>query len=265
MRYDHPTERVGRTVPEAFLDFLDSRFWSLVAIIFALVAIYLLVDYDLTIPRFWRILLFAAVVISPWGYFLGAKIRDWVFDPLVVYVVDLDASKIESALWRMPYDDYLDLEVKQGEIDQVAPSLAFAKNVDIDEMRAQGTWRGTLTDRELLRALHLVDECRGQLEEDAKKGFVFETVGWSIIRNGVKQTTRYVVETFSDGTLPDRGDGLEDAIEDALARYDLEKEFNREAKHLGIEEPGFENGEAKDFSAVFDEEFESTKAGAKNA
>ena len=212
---------------------ISDNFLSIILVMIATGSIAFYLGFEPKIPRFWKVAGLAAIVMLPWGYILGGKLADWLFDPPVVYLVDLDARFVEASLYRLPYQAFLDLEVTEGEIDQVSPSLAFAKDVNPNELTAKGTWRGTLSDYELLRALHLIDECRGHLEERAKVGFAFETTGWSILKRGIEETTKIVVQTFQDGTLPDQGESLDEAISDAMERYDVEDKFKQEAEELG--------------------------------
>ncbi|MFC7230328.1 hypothetical protein ACFQMM_01150 [Saliphagus sp. GCM10025308] len=69
-------------------------------------------------------------------------------------------------------------------------------------------------------------ECRGMLEEDARKLFALEANLWSIVYRATKDATKSVVETFEEGTLPDRGEGVDVAVNDALEDFGLLEKMN---------------------------------------
>lgn len=226
MTYERLRER--RSAPELLYEFVRTRFLSIVGVVIALTGLAILVGVDLSIPRWVRLVGIAAILLAPAGYMTGDTITSMLPDPEGVVLVDVDARKMDGAVWWLPLDDWHDLEVTDGELNQVGPTLYFGKEIDIEDMTAKGTWRGSMSDRELLRGLTKVYECRGQLEDDAKKGFVLETQAFSIIRSAVRDTTKTVVETFQKGTLPDDGEGIDSQIEAALDEYDLSDRFDEE-------------------------------------
>jgi hypothetical protein len=93
-------------------------------------------------------------------------------------------------------------------------------------MTVVGTWRGTLDDRELARSLQKVRECREQLQQDAQRGFVLETSAFTIVHRAARETSLNVVEMFKSGTLPDQGDSLNEAVDDALEQFDFQDELD---------------------------------------
>ncbi|WP_252699470.1 hypothetical protein [Natronosalvus vescus] len=155
----------------------------------------------------------------------GSYVGDWVQnqrgDPQFVLLVDVAAQEEDGGIASIPLADWRDLEVVDGKLDQWAPMLYAGKNLDLEEMTVEGCWRGTLTDRELLAALSAVEECRGMLEEDSRKLFAIESNLWSIVYRATKDATRSVVNTFEKGTLPDEGEGVDNAVNDALDQFGL--------------------------------------------
>jgi len=212
-----------QTTTAMLYEFVRSRFLSIVFVLVALGALLGLVVYDGEIPRWQRLAGLTALAISPLGYFVGSQITNLLPDPPGVVLVDIDAREMDGAVYWFPVETFHDLTVAEGELNQVAPSLYFGQQVNPEELTAVGTWRGTMSDRELLRGLQKVHECRGQLEDDAKKGFVLETQAFTIIRTAVRDATHTIVETFQRGTLPDEGDGINHAIDSALEQFDLDK------------------------------------------
>jgi hypothetical protein len=220
------------TTTELFFQFLRARFLSIVLVIVGGLALTALLVTDGEIPRWIRLVGITAILISPFGYVVGSSITNLLPDPPGVVLVDVDARRMDGAVYWLPIDDFHDLEVTDGRLNQVAPSLYFGKHVDLDDLTAVGTWRGTMTDRQLLRGLQKVYECRGQLEEDAKKGFVLETQAFTIVRTAVRDATQTIVETFQRGTLPDEGEGINEAIDNALEQYDLEARIEDELEEI---------------------------------
>lgn len=158
---------------------------------------------------------------------VGKKVRSLLFDPRVIWLVDIDARIVEGGIYRMPSQRFVEFEVVEGQVDWVSPDVAFCKNVDLEQRTLQGTWRGTLTDRELLRSLQAVDECRGQLEEDARRGFIVESQAFSIVHRATKNAVMSIVDTFERNSLPDEGVGISDAVESALDEHDVDTMFRR--------------------------------------
>lgn len=221
-----------RTLPEAVFEFVRSRFLSIVVVLLLGVSIAAVIGLDLGLPRWAKLSLLTGLLLSP----LAWMVSDWVLrllpDPPGVVLVDIDARVMDGAVFWLPVDDFHDMEVLDGELNQVAPELYFGKQVDLDAMTVEGTWRGTLSDRELLRGLQKVEECRGQLEDDARKGFILETQAFTVVRSAVRSTVSTVIETFESGTLPDEGDGLNDAVDRAIEDFDLDERLDDELSDL---------------------------------
>lgn len=211
---EHGLERVTRVLKEN-LDLI-------LAAVFIAAGAFAVFSVDVEIPRFWQVAGLAAVLASPWGYFLAGKVLSVLHNPKHIYLVDLDARYLEGALYEFPFSDFRRIETRSGEMTQLTPNLYVAKDVDLEAGEVTGTWRGTLDDVELARALEAVYQCRGDLQEQAQRGFAIETSATVIVRNAVRDTTRTIMDTFQSGSLPDEGDGLEDAIESELEKFDLE-------------------------------------------
>ena len=208
---------------ELLLDFLDGRLKWLVVLIFLALAAYFYFDYELEIPRFWYVFSLTGIFLIPVGYAVAQKVKSMLIDPNHMWVVDVEAQHMDGAIYRFPFRDFRDIDVTDGSIDQVTPNLAFAKNVDLESGTLEGTWRGSLEDRELLRKLEAISVCRGQLEDDAKVGFTLQTRFWSIIRGATRDTVLDLVATFEESALPDSGKGLEKHVNAAVEQYDLDE------------------------------------------
>ncbi|NLV06113.1 hypothetical protein GOC83_08225 [Haloarcula rubripromontorii] len=182
------------------------------------------IGYEL--PRNLRLIGLCAVITIPLvGRPTGKKVRSLLWDPNYVWLVDIDARHTKGGIFRMPGQRFREWSIEDGQLDWVSPNLAFGKHVDLEEQTVDGCWRGTLSDRELMRTLQAVEECRGQLEEDAKRGFAIEAQAFTIIRNATRKAVLRIVSTFERGTLPDEGEGLTDEIDAAIEQFGLDRKI----------------------------------------
>ncbi|KAA9399398.1 hypothetical protein Har1130_14580 [Haloarcula sp. CBA1130] len=177
-------------------------------------------------PRSLRLIGLCALVTIPLvGRPTGKKVRSLLWDPNYVWLVDIDARRMKGGIFRMPGQRFKEWSVEDGQLDWVSPNLAFGKNVDLEAQTVDGCWRGTLSDRELMRTLQAVEECRGQLEADAKRGFAIEAQAFTVIRNATRKAVLRIVSTFERGTLPDEGEGLTDEIDSAIEQFGLDRKI----------------------------------------
>lgn len=169
----------------------------------------------------------ALLVAVPWGHWLYHRARTLLVpDQYGTVLVELDAEDPEHGRVIGYRPGAFDVETEDGTaLDWTSPDLAFAKRVDLAEDgsdHAVGTWRGSASGRELLRSLTKVREIRNLLEDDARRGFVLETSLFAVVRSATVDATKRVVDTFEDATLPDAGQGIEDAIDRSLDQFGLE-------------------------------------------
>jgi len=158
---------------------------------------------------------------------VGKKSKELLWNPATVTLVDLDALYTDGAVYRGPSQRWQQWEVTDGQPEWVSPRLAFVKEVDVETQTCKGTWRGTLSDRELMKALQQVYICREMLEEDAKKGFAIDAQAWIIVRRATRNAVMSVIEAFEDGTLPDEGEGISEQINEAIDQFDIENKIRR--------------------------------------
>lgn len=218
---------------ELALDFLKARLLSIVAIVSVVAGFLMVIGFDISLARWQKIAAFTAIAFLPVGAFLGKYLTSLLYNPRSIFVVDLDASRVDGALFEFPYDDFRELTVTDEDgnkhpgysMTQLTPNLWTAKNVDLENSRAIGTWRGTLDDRELVRALGKIKECRGMLQEDAQRGWAIENSGFSIVRHAAQDEIRTVVETFESGTLASDGESVTEAIDTALSDHGLDEDL----------------------------------------
>lgn len=186
-----------------------------------------LLDYQL--PRNLRVIGLAALIAIPFaGRPTAKRVKAMLWDPSYIWIIDLDARYQKGAIYRTTSQRFREWDVIDGQLDWLTPNLCVGKNVELEEQRVEGTWRGTLSDRELLKTLQSVEECRGQLEEDAQRGFAVEAQAFAIIRNTTRRAVRSIVETFERGTLPDSGEGLNHEINEAIEQFGIERKVSPE-------------------------------------
>ncbi|TKX61125.1 hypothetical protein EXE48_08750 [Halorubrum sp. ASP1] len=212
------------------LDWLRARAPQLVVLSIAAAIVAMVAGFDISISRFWYIAGVTALLVTPLGWMTGSKVVSWLYNPSFVWLIDLDARVLEGGIYRLPPDDFREMDVLDDDefvnstydLTQLSPNLYVGKQVDLEDMTVVGTWRGTLDDRELTRALRAVHECRGQLQDDAQRGFILESSAFVVVRRATRNTVERIVELFEDGSLPDSGEGIERAVDQELKDFGLD-------------------------------------------
>lgn len=216
-----------------FFDFLGARLLSILGVLAIGGGLLVLVGVDPSIPRWAKLVTFTMLAFAPLGWGFGNWLLGLLYSPNYQYLVDLDAAYLDGAIYQLPPEDFRELSVTDEDgnpetpydITQLSPNLYVGKQVDLDELTCVGTWRGTLDDRELARSLRAVRECRGQLQDDAQRGFVLETSAFTIVRSASREAALDVVEMFQSGTLPDAGKSINEAVDAALEDFGFSKEI----------------------------------------
>jgi hypothetical protein len=181
------------------------------------------------LPRNLRTIgIFAAIGAPLIGNPISARVVDLLYSPNYRYLVDLKAEDPSSgSIIRMRSEWYRqNMTVIEGEVDWVNPSVGFARDVDLEAGTCRGVWRGTLSDRQLMTALAEVRKCKGQLQEDARRGFAIRSQAVTIVRNAARSIGHHIVATVQTGELPDRGEGLDHAVEDAIESMDFSQDLD---------------------------------------
>ncbi|MFD1569782.1 hypothetical protein [Halorubrum laminariae] len=257
----HPQTKPELPAHRRYIEAAKSRLPEIIAGSSLLAAGAMVVGFDLEVPRFWYIVGVAAVAVSPIGFMVGQKVTSWLYNPSWIYLMDLDATVLDGAIYRLPPDEFREMDILDGEdfknpsydLTQLSPNLYVGKQVDLEDNTVVGTWRGTLDDRELTRALRAVHECRGQLQDDAQRGFILEASAFTVVRRATRNTVERVIELFEDGSLPDSGDGIGRAIDQELEAFGLDDATDDDLSDLVDDEDlddldhksGFDFGEAE--------------------
>jgi len=214
-----PTE--GRT----WKDVLVADRWRLLGVLLVAGGALVYFGYEVEVPRWLRLFLIAASATAFLGYPAAARLVAWLYRPNYTFLVDLDARTDDFAVWRLPPKAWRELEVSEGELYQIK-SLYPAwecKNYDAEENTADGTWRGSASDLELIEDRDRIDEIRTILEDLAQEGLSIRIKQSGIIRSSIRGIVMSFVEGFEKETLYD-GDEITKSVEKALNRWDLDEE-----------------------------------------
>ena len=174
-------------------------------------------------PRWATTIFWTAVLGSPVAFILATKVVDYLYDPLGVILLDIDATDTDVAVYNFPEKRWREVQVLEGDLHRLdATQTVYAgKNFDPEAMTVEGTWRGSLSDFELLQEQARVTKLRNRLEDQAKRGFAIESHAWIIVRTATREAVRSVTQTFEEGTLPNDGTAINDEIDAAIDGFDF--------------------------------------------
>mgnify|MGYP000306638933 CR=1 FL=1 len=228
---DRPEQFRQPTKFELLLDFVKSRLLTLVGLALIAGAVLLYFQVSIEVPRWAKLAGLTFLALTPVGFLTGNYIVSLLWNPNHIFLVDLDARLIDGALYRFPYSDFRELTVidENGNVDapydmtQLTSHLYVGKSVDLEEMTVVGTWRGTLDDAELVRALGKIRECRGQLQDAAQRGQAIENSAFSLLHGAAQDEIRHIVDSFADGTLASEGESIANAVEQAIEEQGFEE------------------------------------------
>lgn len=108
-------------------------------------------------------------------------------------------------------------------------ALAFDK----EELEAVGTWRGSKSDRELLRREREIDELRANLEQAADYSVDLEISISSKVRQAVKEIGRAIIEEHAEASTYN-GERVAEVLSEV--REDIEQDTAEEERHNGQKE-----------------------------
>jgi len=230
---NEPETEQKKSTTQLVFELVETRFWGLVFLLFVGVILISFFGFDIQIPRSVKVLSISSALLAPLGYYSGTYLANKIISENHIWLVDLDAAELDGGIFVFPREDFNELTVlnEKGEqsseykITQLTPDLYVGKDVDLENLTVVGTWRGSMSDRDLCVAFSAIRDCRGQLLEDAQRGFTIEANAFGIIRKSVRENTKSIVETFEKGTLPDDGQQLNRAIDSHLSEFGIEKQL----------------------------------------
>jgi len=90
---------------------------------------------------------------------------------------------------------------------------------------AKATWRASATNMELVEHKQKVDEVRGELEDEARKGMALRVKLGRVVRDAVYNISLGILREQEGLTVRD-GEKIDEAVERATEKYDIEDELN---------------------------------------
>lgn len=229
-----PKPREPESTSTSWRDVIKDRLGTILGALLILTGIGVYAGWEPQVPRFWYIYGLSFVFLLPAGWFVATYAKSYFPGPQPDWVIDLDAREVDGAIVKFPPETLREFEVTEGELCQLAPNLYTARRVDLEAEELEGTWRGTMSDPDLLVALEAVYECRGALEDQARRGFAIEKRFFSILRNTTRDEVLSVVRTFEEGSLPDGSKNLVDHINSALEDHDLDDQIKTGADDFDL-------------------------------
>ena len=178
---------------------------------------------DLSVPSIGRELkLFALAygVAAVLGTPIATRLVDWLYTPQKKYLVEFDAATDEFALWPIPQSQFRELQVNE-ELHQLNASepVYHCSSYDVDEHLAEGHWRGSASDLELVEHREAVKEVRGDLEDLAREGLSIRAKQSSIVRGSVKDIVMEFVADFEEESTYS-GEDIQNRVDEALRDLD---------------------------------------------
>lgn len=209
----------------------------------ALIGYFALTDAKPTVPTAWIVVVVFGAVAAAGGWFAGKKVVAWLWEPNWRYLLDIDARQDPIALYRLTPEKFGRMNVIKGELkrwDAKYP-VYTCQNYDSEMNICMATWMGSAEDLELLQERERIDEVRESLEKEAQKGLTTRMRASSAVREAVGSITNGMLEAIESSTFDQEGD-LEQAIAEAVEKYDLEAEIeaareSRESPHDNDREP----------------------------
>ncbi|WP_436934091.1 hypothetical protein [Halovenus marina] len=139
----------------------------------------------------------------------------------------------DPGMWELTPNDFAELTVEDGELYEWPGTKHPTYEVeafDPEQLHAVATWRGSVTDSELIREQERIEQIRGKLEQRARERDVLEVRGKSLVRQAVMEERRTFLEEYDrvallDAETYDRK--LEEVLEETDLQADLSEQANR--------------------------------------
>ncbi|OUJ18599.1 Protein gp31 of His2 family of spindle-shaped halovirus [Methanonatronarchaeum thermophilum] len=122
----------------------------------------------------------------------ATKLIDWLIEPQNKYILQLGMEKGDLGLWKLQNHQHQEIKVIEGSLHREKTSkaeLIICQKFDPKTMEAVGTWRGSVSNIELLRNKEQIKEIRKHLEKMAQKGIKTRIRMPSMVRDAVNQIT----------------------------------------------------------------------------
>lgn len=224
---------------ELAVDLLTAYRWILALVgVVALVAFMLVRPTiplpQVTIPRVVKVAFVAALSAAVLGFIPASKALDWLYDPPRRYVVCLGLkSDAEPGLWRLSPASWEQVTVTDGELYEWPGTTWPTYEVeafDPDALEAEGTWRGSKPDSELLRKEKEIDHVRQTLEQQADTSIDTEISISSKVRQAVREIGRALIDEHAQATTYE-GERVADVLSEI--RQEVEEDSGSDSRENG--------------------------------
>ena len=179
---------------------------------------------SIEIQRSWKVAFVAIGAAGTFGYLPAAKALDWLYNPPRRFVVSLGLSGGQPGVWTLSPSAWSDVTVTEGRLYQWETTkwpVYEAEWFDPESLTAKGTWRGSMSDSELLEKEKKVKELREDLEEQANTSIDTELQIASRVRQAVKEIGRAIIDEHASATTYE-GERVADVLSDI--RQDVEED-----------------------------------------
>ena len=142
----------------------------------------------------------------------------------------------ETGFWELSPSAWELVDVVDGQVyktDGTKWPMIFVEAFDPEELRAVGTWRGSKSDRELLRWEKELAELRQDIEPDADQSIDLELSVASRVRKAVKAIGQAIIEEHAEATTYE-GEKVADVLSEL--RQDVEEDAGAEQPEDPVEE-----------------------------
>lgn len=186
--------------------------------------------------RYFKVFLVTLLVTGVVAYVPAKKLVNWIYSEPRTLLLQLKAEQEddEIKLWEFTPRLWEKVEVVEGSLNTAKikdGDLYICRSFDPVTLEARGTWRGSVSDLELIRNREKIREIRNELENLAKQGIRTRIQVTSIVRRAVNQIIAKIASSIEEETLH-KGEEIKKSINKEVKEIDLE----RNVKEEGAEE-----------------------------
>lgn len=188
-----------------------------------------------------------AVVAAAVGGALFAfrRLVDLLYRDQWVYLMDVDARDRDVAVYRLNPEAFGELTVLNGELFEADARypVRFCRHYRPQENVCEGTWRGSVSDLELIQERERIDAVRNELEEWGRQGLETRMKLPDIVRSALRSISTDMVRGYEDMTVYS-GERIEEAVTSALSEYELPDEDGEDDTPSEWDQSGFRSKDA---------------------
>jgi hypothetical protein len=269
---------------KSWKDVLVADRWRLLAVglVVASGAVYF--GYEPEMPRFVKLYLLTGLIGAALAYVPAQKIVEYLYSPSYTYLLDVSSEGNDITLWKLPPELWRDLSVNAGELFRLRAAvpvwecLAYAPpgetetyhtetadgepvTVELEDNACLGTWRGSVTDYELIQDRNKIAEIRHILEPMSQETLKYRVMQNGIVRRALRAIVMQFVASYESETIYS-GDEIEKSVERALKHWsvdgsDTDKHEERQEDDTEYGDENAKNGHDEGFEYVGEKEMEA--------